>query len=223
MEAQAPFTTAAFTFTVTEARGEVPPGPVHWKVKVVAEVSGSVRPEPERVPELLQGPPAVQEVAFVEDQVRVERPSYATGFGEAVRVAVGGFSAQTVPFQVVPEAQAPVTFTVLRGLPLLSRRVKRTEPLGIQEATWLPLVPPAKVWPFGMVTVALGVLAVLHEMVEEQVLAPATMEQGLGEALMVPVGRGVTEPLVPGFELLRPPYAFILTEKGAPPTVTVWL
>ena len=89
MEAQAPFTTAAFTFTVTEARGEVPPGPVHWKVKVVAEVRGLVRPEPERVPELLQGPPAVQEVALVEDQVRVERPSYATGFGEAVRVAVG--------------------------------------------------------------------------------------------------------------------------------------
>ena len=57
---------------------------------MVAEVRGLVRPLPERVLELDQGPPAVQEVALVEDQVRVERPSYATGFGEAVRVAVGG-------------------------------------------------------------------------------------------------------------------------------------
>ena len=193
MEAQAPFTTAAFTFTVTEARGEVPPGPVHWKVKVVAEVSGSVRPEPERVPELLQGPPAVQEVAFVEDQVRVERPSYATGFGEAVSVAVGGLAAQTLPFQVVPEAQAPVTFTVASAFPLLSRSVKSTEPFGIQEAVWVPLVPPAKVCPFGMVTEALGVLEVLQEIEEEQVLCPAVMEQGFGEAEMVPVGSGVQE------------------------------
>ena len=193
MEAQAPFTTWAVTFTVTEARGEVPPGPVHWNVKVVAEVRGSVRPEPERVPELLQGPPAVQEVAFVEDQVRVERPLYATGLGEAVREAVGGFVAQTLPFQVVPEAHTPVTFTVLRGLPLLSRRVKRTEPFGIQGAAWEPLVPPAKTCPSGMVIVALGVLEVLQEMVEEQTLCPAEMEQGLGEAEMVPVGRSAQE------------------------------
>ena len=195
MEAQAPFTGAAFTFTVTDARGEVPPGPVHWKVKVVAEVRGLVRPLPERVPELLQGPPAVQEVAFVEDQVRVERPLYATGLGEAVRVAVGGLVAQTLPFQVVPEAQTPVTFTLLRALPLLSRSVKRTEPLGIHGAAWVPLVPPANACPLGMVTVALGVLDVLQVIEEEQVLCPATMVQGFGEALMVPVGPGVTEPL----------------------------
>ena len=155
---------------------------------MVAEVRGLVRPLPERVLELDQGPPAVQEVALVEDQVRVERPSYATGLGEAVRVAVGAGVAQTLPFQVVPEAHAPVTFTVLRGLPLLSLRVKRTEPLGIQGAAWLPLVPPANVCaPLLIVTVALGVLAVLQEMVEEQVLAPALMVQGFGEALMVPV------------------------------------
>ena len=193
MEAQAPFTGAEPTFTVTDATGEVPPGPVHWKVKVVAEVRGLVRPLPERVPELLQGPPAVQEVALVEDQVRVERPSYATGFGEAVRVAVGGLAAQTLPFQVVPEAHAPVTFTVLRALPLLSLSVKRTEPFGIQVAFWVPLVPPANVCPLGMVTVALGVFAVLQEMVEEQTLCPAVMVQGLGEAEMVPVGRSAQE------------------------------
>ena len=38
--------------------------------------------------EFNQGPPAVQEVAPEEDQVRVDRPPYAMGFGEAVREAV---------------------------------------------------------------------------------------------------------------------------------------
>ena len=56
-------------------------------------------------------------------------------------------------------------------------------------------MPPANVCPLGMVTVALGVLEVLQVIEEEQVLAPAAMVQGFGEALMVPVGAGVTEPL----------------------------
>ncbi len=62
------------TETVTERSGEVPPGPVHWKVKVVALVSASERPLPERLPELDQGPPAEQLVAPVELQLRVVRP-----------------------------------------------------------------------------------------------------------------------------------------------------
>jgi hypothetical protein len=53
----------AFTLTVTDWSEDVPPGPVHWKVKVVADVSGFVRPLPFRVPEFDHGPPAVQEVA----------------------------------------------------------------------------------------------------------------------------------------------------------------
>lgn len=77
------------TVTVTDWSGEVPPEPVHWKVKVVLEVSGSVRPLPESVPELDQGPPAVQLVAFVELQVSVERAPYATDVGEAESEAVG--------------------------------------------------------------------------------------------------------------------------------------
>ena len=82
------------TVTVTDCSAEVPPGPVHWKVKVVLEVRGLVRPLPESVLELDQGPPAVQLVAPVELQVRVARPLYATGLGEAVRVAVGAAVAQ---------------------------------------------------------------------------------------------------------------------------------
>lgn len=82
--------TAALTSTVTEESGEVPPGPVHWKVKVVFEVREPVRPLPESVPELDQFPlGAVQLVALAEDQVRVGRLSYAVGLGETVSVAVG--------------------------------------------------------------------------------------------------------------------------------------
>ena len=86
--------TAAPTVTVTDCSAEVPPGPVHWKVKVVLVVRGLVRPLPLRVPELDQGPPAVQLEAPVEPQVRVGRPLYATELGETVRVAVGATVAQ---------------------------------------------------------------------------------------------------------------------------------
>ena len=63
-----------FTETVTDCSGDVPPGPVHWKVKVPLVVRGLVNPLPESVPELDHAPPAVQLVAPVELQVRVERP-----------------------------------------------------------------------------------------------------------------------------------------------------
>jgi hypothetical protein len=86
--------TGAPTVTVTDCNAEVPPGPVHWKVKVVLEVRGFVRPLPESVPELDQGPPAVQLVAPVEPQVRVGRPLYAIDVGEIERVAVAGAVAQ---------------------------------------------------------------------------------------------------------------------------------
>ena len=52
-------------------------------------VRGFVKPLPERVPEFVHGPPAVQLDALVEDQVIVGRPLYAVGFGAIERVAVG--------------------------------------------------------------------------------------------------------------------------------------
>ena len=77
------------TPSVTDWIGVVPPGPVHWNVKVVFAVRGFAKPLPERVPEFVQGPPAVQLVALVELQVIVGRPLYVVGFGEIERVAVG--------------------------------------------------------------------------------------------------------------------------------------
>ena len=84
-----PATGAAPTDTVTDCKGEVWPLPEHWKVKVVFAVRGFVRPLPASVPLLVQGPPAVQEAAFVELHVRVTWASEATESGEAESEAVG--------------------------------------------------------------------------------------------------------------------------------------
>lgn len=68
---------------------------MHWKVKVVLANNGSVSPLPGlgEVPSGFDafdhGPPAVQEEALVELQVRVERPAYSTDVGEAESEAVG--------------------------------------------------------------------------------------------------------------------------------------
>ena len=81
---------AAVTDTVADAFAE-PPAPVHRKVKtLLAAVNAAVFAEPEtaRVPD--HAPLAVQEVAFVEDQVRVEVPPLVTVLGLAVSVTVGG-------------------------------------------------------------------------------------------------------------------------------------
>ena len=73
----------------------------------------------------------------------------------------------------------------------------------------MPLVPVAKVFPFVPVTVALGVLDVLQVIEEEQVLAPAVMVQGFGEALMVPVGAGFTVRLADAVRPVHPsPWQF---------------
>lgn len=64
--------------TVTDARLDVPPGPVHWNWKVVAAVIGFERPDPDNVPLLLHGPYAVQVAAFVELQLRVTRAPLVT-------------------------------------------------------------------------------------------------------------------------------------------------
>lgn len=99
-------TVGVATVTVTDCKGDVPPGPVHWNVNVVGPPIGFVRPLPESVPELVHGPPAVQEVAFVDDQVSVDCPFGATGFGEAVSEAVAAAGTHEFEFCVqVPLVQ----------------------------------------------------------------------------------------------------------------------
>lgn len=72
-------------------------------------VRGSVRPLPGPSGDdaFDHGPPAVQEVAFVELQESVERPPYATGLGEEEREAVvaeAGATVTTAEAEPVPPA-----------------------------------------------------------------------------------------------------------------------
>ena len=102
--------------TVADRSGDVPPGPVHWKVNVVLAERGSVRPLPERDPELDHGPPAVQLVAFVEPHESVDLPPGLTEDGLAEsdastpfgQLEFGGVSALQEPLHsIVPVLNCP--------------------------------------------------------------------------------------------------------------------
>lgn len=68
-----------------------PPGPVQvsWKLAGFV-VSGTESAEPDVLPPVSNPPAATQEVAFVEDQVRVVLLPEVTVVGDAERAAVGG-------------------------------------------------------------------------------------------------------------------------------------
>jgi len=66
-----------------------PPAPVHVSVYLVVAVSAAVLCEPLAASEPLQPPEAAHEVAFVEDQVKVEAAPLATVLGLAPKVTVG--------------------------------------------------------------------------------------------------------------------------------------
>ena len=76
------------TATVAE-EDVVPPGPVHWRVKVVSAPIPPVYPLPMSVPELVHGPIAVQLVALAELHARRDCPPYGTEVGVAVMLTVG--------------------------------------------------------------------------------------------------------------------------------------
>ena len=113
---------------------------------------GSVKPLPFRpvFPTcgfmLAHGPPAVQLVAPVDDQVSVERPPDTTVVGEAVRVAVGGTVTVTVfdtQLEVAPVVDiartlnvyvpevAQTLFVVALGLALVSSPVAGANPSAV--------------------------------------------------------------------------------------------
>jgi hypothetical protein len=76
------------TLTVADCDAE-PPAPVHVRVYLVVAVSAAVFWEPLVASEPLQPPDAAQEVALVEDQVKVEVAPLATVLGLALKVTVG--------------------------------------------------------------------------------------------------------------------------------------
>ena len=92
------------TVTVADALA-APPDPVQVRLNVVVLVNATVDWVPEVALAPDQPPEAVQEVAFVEDQVRVEDAPFATDVGFAARDTVGG-------------GGVPGTVTVAEALPL---------------------------------------------------------------------------------------------------------
>jgi hypothetical protein len=79
---------SAETETVTDCAA-VPPGPVHVKVKLVAAVRSEVVWEPLVGSVPLQPPDATQELALVEDQVKVDAAPLFTVVGLALSVTDG--------------------------------------------------------------------------------------------------------------------------------------
>ena len=104
------------TLTVTEAWSLAPPL-IQVRVKVVAVVKFPVETLPEIASAPDQPPLAVQEAAFVEDQVKVVAVLYEILVAAAERLTVT--AAQFVPFQVVPETQLEVTDLLASSILLL--------------------------------------------------------------------------------------------------------
>ena len=78
----------AATVTVADCAAE-PPVPVHVSVYLAVAVRAAVFCEPLAGSAPLQPPVAAQEVALLEDHVKVEAAPLATVLGLAVRVTVG--------------------------------------------------------------------------------------------------------------------------------------
>jgi len=123
----------AVTVTVADALC-VPPAPVQERLNVLLFVSAPVDalPEVERAPD--QAPDAVQDVALVEDQVRVDDPPLATdvGFAETDTVGTGGGRG------------VPVTLTCVEALLLPFGPLQVREKLLLLlsgPVDWLPEVP----------------------------------------------------------------------------------
>jgi hypothetical protein len=104
------------TLTVTEALSLTPPL-IQERVKVVAVVKFPVETLPEVVLVPDQPPLAVQEVAFVEDQVKVVAVLYEILVAAAERLTAT--AAHFPPSQVVPETQLAVTDLLASSIALL--------------------------------------------------------------------------------------------------------
>ncbi len=111
------------TVTVT-GREALPPGPVQVSVKVLSWLIGptSWLPDVDLLPD--QAPPAVHEVALVDDQVSVEEVPATTVDGTAVNEIVGSGAGATVtvtdwlalpPAPVQPRTKVLVAVRLLRS------------------------------------------------------------------------------------------------------------
>jgi hypothetical protein len=95
------------TVTVVEALA-VPPSPVHASPNVAVLVSGTLDWLPEVVLVPVHAPEATQDVASVDDQVRVEELPLATDVGLAVRDTVGTGGVTVTVAEALPVPPGPV-------------------------------------------------------------------------------------------------------------------
>jgi len=161
--------------TVALAGALVPPVPVHVSVYEVFDVSAPVvwLPLTAKVP--LQPPDAVQDVALVELQVRVEAAPLTTAVGFAVKEAVGSrIVTVAVAAALVPPVPVQVSEYVVLAVSV--------------PVDWLPLVAfvPANVPPVAVQDVAFVELQVSVE------LLPLATEVGLAVSVAVGTGAMVT-------------------------------
>jgi hypothetical protein len=110
-------TGGAPTVTVVEALA-VPPSPVHASPNVAVLVSGTLDWLPEVVLVPVHAPEATQDVASVDDQVRVEELPLATDVGLAVRDTVGTGGVTVTVAEALPVPPAPVQASVNVPVPV---------------------------------------------------------------------------------------------------------
>jgi hypothetical protein len=135
---------------VASAGALVPPAPEQVSAKVVLAVKAPVLwvPPTATVPLQPAPPPeAVQDVALVELQVRVEASPFATVVGCALRVAVGSGGAVTVTVTLAALLVPPAPVQVSEYEVLLDSAPVLCVPLTASA----PLQPPAAVQPVALV------------------------------------------------------------------------
>jgi hypothetical protein len=173
---------AGFAVTVTVADWvlDVPPAPVHAKLKVLVAVRAPVLCVPEVALEPLHAPLAVQPVALVDDHVSVEEPPELNDVGFAEIVAVGAGFAVTVTVVDaacdVPPAPVQVSVKVVVAV----RLPVETEPA----VAFDPLQPSLAAQPVASVELHVSEL-------DEPLLTD------VGDALIVAVGTALSEPPAP--------------------------
>jgi hypothetical protein len=102
---------AAATVTVADCAAE-PPGPVHVSVYLVVVVSAPVACDPLIASLPLHPPEALQEVAFVDDQGRVELLPLAMVLGLALKLTVGAAEVTVTVADCAALPPAPVQASV---------------------------------------------------------------------------------------------------------------
>ena len=127
----------AFAWTVN-GNVAVPPAPVQLNVYAVEVLMAPVDCEPLVASEPLHAPDAVQAVALVEDQVKVDEPPWAMLVGLAVSETVGGVAATVTvtDWAAVPPVpvQVRVNFVVAVRSGVVWEPFTASEPLQPPEA-----------------------------------------------------------------------------------------